>query len=142
MTHALQNIREAYLKRKAFCNYLLISVTVTFADVLISYLMEFAVDKIAANTTGMIGGFILQYFLTAKHVYNYKNLRSFLLFLATFLLGLVLANGIVYVSRVYLFQDQDTFLAFLVSKGLSIVFPFFVTYFLRKKLIAEGGGAR
>lgn len=135
----MQRIQAAYQKRKAFYNYFLISVTVTLADVLVCYLMECFVDKITANTIGVVCGFILQYFLTARHVYHYRNLRSFVLFLLTFAVGLLLANAIVYLSRVYLFQDSESLIAFLVSKGFSIVLPFFAIYFLRKKLIGERG---
>ena len=46
-----------------------------------------------------------------------------------------MANGIVYVFRTFVFNDSTEGLPFLISKGASIVFPFFITYFIRKKVM-------
>ena len=118
---------------KSFLLYGMISVFVTIIDIATCRLCEMWVPPVAANTVGVVTGFIIQYFLTAKHVYNKNNIKSFVVFLWTFFVGLIFANSIVYVSRTFFFAGSDSSLAFLTSKGLSIVLPFFLMYFLRKK---------
>ena len=131
-------------EHKGFLAYGIISVAVTVIDVVVSRLSEslfgLFIDSISAvpviaNATGVITGFIIQYFLTAKFVYNTKSTKSFVVFLLTFFLNLLFATGIVYLFRTVIFDNSDSTIAFLVSKGASIVLPFFVTYFIRKKLM-------
>ena len=115
--------------------YGLISVFVTVIDVVVCRICERFVPIVAANTIGVVTGFIIQYFLTAKHVYNSRSKKSFVLFLATFFLNLLMANAIVFVFRNYVFNGSDGRMPFLVSKGASIVFPFFITYYIRKRIM-------
>ena len=136
MRHMIGIIKKQVIAHKSFLWYTGISVFVTGIDVMVSRLSELLLHHaVIANTIGVVTGFIIQYFLTSRKVYNSRNMRTFVIFLLTFLLGLVLANLIVFVSRGYLFHGSDGALAFLVSKGLSIVLPFFVMYFIRKKLL-------
>jgi putative flippase GtrA len=130
-----QQKKGFFRTHKAFLMYGLISVFVTVIDVIICRVCERYIHVVAANTIGVITGFIIQYFLTAKHVYNTRSKRSFVIFLATFLLNLLMANVIVYVFREFVFGGSDEGLPFLISKGASIVFPFFITYFIRKKVM-------
>lgn len=120
---------------KSFCLYGMISVFVTLIDVAICRLCEMWITSVAANTVGVVTGFIIQYILTARHVYNKNNIRSFIVFLWTFFVGLTFANSIVYVFRTFIFTGSDSNLVFLTSKGLSIVLPFFLMYFLRKQFM-------
>lgn len=135
MNKAVGWIKAQIIARKAFIMYGLISVFVTVIDVIVSRVSEFAFSPVIANTIGVVVGFIIQYFLTARHVYNTKSIKSFLIFLGTFFINLLMANAIVFVCRTYVFGNATTNIAFLVSKGASIVLPFFITYFIRKKLM-------
>lgn len=125
-------IQDFIKQHKAFVVYFLISVAVTIIDVLVSRVGEIFLNVVVANTIGVVTGFVIQYFLTSRHVYNSQNIRTLLIFFATFLMGLTLANFIVYLSREFLFHNSDSFWAFAVSKGFSIVIPFFFMYYLRK----------
>jgi len=87
------------------------------------------------NTVGVLTGFITQYFWSARRVFNSRNPRTFAIYLVTFGLGLLLQDGIVAGSRAWLFASSNAFVPFLVSKGLSIVIPFFLLYYVRKALI-------
>lgn len=136
MVSLLQHLKIQYVKHRAFLTYGFISVFVTLLDMIASRASEYLLhNAVWANTIGVVTGFIVQYFLTARHVYNSKNKKTFFLFLVTFFIGLLLANGIVFICRSYLFHGSGTTIAFLVSKGFSIVIPFFFIYYLRKKLI-------
>ena len=129
---------------KGFVNYFLISCFVTVLDIALSFGVEkglsaasVAADKAAliGNAVGVITGFIVQYFLCTKKVYAGSSLRTMVIFFLTWLLGLALAEGIIYVIRTLVFHDAEGMLYFLIGKGFSIVIPFFITYFIRKMLI-------
>lgn len=131
---------EKFLKaqiclHKSFLLYGVISVFVTFIDVATCRLCERWISPVSANTVGVLTGFIIQYFLVTQHVYNKNNVKSFITFLWTFLIGLIFANSIVYAFRTYVFAENDGGMAFLISKGFSIVLPFFLMYFLRKQFM-------
>jgi putative flippase GtrA len=110
---------------------------VTVLDVAASRLCELFLPLVAANTIGVVLGFTVQYFLVSNRVYNSRNTATFVKFLLTFFLGLLLANGIVWLFREQFFGGSDSLLAFAVSKGASIVLPFFAIYFIRKAWIGE-----
>lgn len=135
MGNLINFIKKQCAEHRAFLLYGLISVFVTVLDIIACRISELFFNPVTSNTIGVVLGFIVQYFLTSRHVYNSENLRTFLIFLATFGFGLLLANSIVFLSRMYLFDNSNSAVAFLVSKFLSIVLPFFVTYYLRKILI-------
>ena len=126
---------EQYSSHKSFYRYLFISILVTGLDIVTSRACEIFTTIIIANSIGIITGFIVQYFLTAQYVYHKKNIGTFIKFLLTFLLGFTLANVIVYVCRILIFSESTSLIAFMISKGLSIVIPFFVMYFIRKHWI-------
>jgi len=125
------------LRGKPFVRYTAISMFVALIDMSVSRLMERFLPLLLANTTGIVTGFLIQFLLTARFVYHKRNQKSFWIFFGTFLLGLLAANAIVWAARTVPFQNSDGFIPFLVSKGLSIVLPFFGNYFLRKKLIEK-----
>lgn len=144
MDSDFNKIKTMLVEHKSFLAYGVISVAVTVVDVIVSRLSEslfgmiissVSTVPVIANATGVITGFIIQYFLTAKFVYNTKSTKSFVVFLATFFLNLLFATAIVFAFRTILFDNSDSMIAFLISKGVSIVLPFFVTYFIRKKIM-------
>lgn len=135
MTKIAEYLKTQMRLHKSFLLYGIISVFVTLVDVATCRICEIRISSVAANTVGVVTGFIIQYFLTARHVYNKNNIKSFIVFLWTFLIGLIVANTIVYVFRTFIFNGADSNLAFLTSKGFSIVLPFFLMYFLRKKFM-------
>ena len=57
---------------------------------------------------------------------------SFAIFFATFLMGLVCADGLILWTEHLVSPFLPKGWAFLVSKGVSIVGPFFLMYFVRK----------
>ncbi|MBR2524752.1 MAG: GtrA family protein [Clostridiales bacterium] len=134
----MEKIRGFIRNHKAFVMYGLISVFVTVIDVIVCRVLERYIPPVAANTIGVITGFIIQYFLTARHVYKTMSRKSFIIFLLTFFLNLLMADGIVYVFRTFVFGGSDAGMPFLISKGASIVLPFFITYFIRSKVMPKG----
>ena len=139
---------------KAFVMYGLISVFVTVIDVAVTgcaelvlsaYVLNGSISRavpVIANTIGVVTGFIIQYFLTARHVYNVTSAKSFAIFLGTFFMNLFFANGIIYIFRSLIFKNSNDLTVFLISKAASIVLPFFITYFIRKHLMPTGEGEK
>lgn len=135
MGNIIEFTKRQIKEHEKFLIYISISAFVTIIDVLISRVGEFFVDRLIANTLGVVTGFIIEYCLASKRVYNSKNMRTLIIYIFTFFMGLAMANGIVYVCREFLFHNSDSFISFLISKGFSVVIPFFFMYFLRKWLI-------
>lgn len=132
-------LRDKISKYESLIKYLSYSIFVTFIDVfLVWLLMTFlGVQIIYANTIGVITGFIVHYFLASKSVFNVEyGIMGFLVYIGTFIIGLAMADFIVYLSykNVFYFLGKDT--NFLFSKGASIVAPFFILYFMRKYIYA------
>ncbi len=119
--------------------YLFYSVLSTILDVIIVWILYLGlkIDLTVSNTAGVVAGFILDYFLSSKRVFeaNY-GISAFLIYFGTFLFGLLLADTLITVSNRALLPYCSETLAFLISKGISIVLPFFVLYFARKFLYA------
>jgi len=124
-------------KASPLIKYLCYSILVTIIDVVIVWILyrPFHINILAANTVGVVTGFLVHYLLASKSVFNLNyGVIGFIIYLSTFLLGLILANGLIYIGEFSLFKSMPINISFLLSKGLSIVVPFFVLYFLRKYL--------
>jgi putative flippase GtrA len=120
---------------KPIVYYMFNSVIVTIIDTFIVWLLYRIVhiDIVTSNTIGVITGFIIHYILSAKAVFKVKhNLLSFLVYLGTFFIGLVFADWLIYIGENRLFLSFHEDISFLLSKGISVVLPFFLLYFIRK----------
>lgn len=134
----VDTIKNLFQKYKQIIMYGSISVFVTIIDISICFILENFMDKLYANAIGVIAGFIIEYFLASKKVFNSRNKRTLIIYIITFFIGFGLAQFIIWFSRGIIFGGADTFVAFIVSKGLSILIPFFVMFGLRKVFIKEG----
>lgn len=130
----ISKIKEWIKAHRSFVIYFTISVFVTLVDIVVSRVCERFVDVVIANTIGVVTGFIIQYFLCTRKIYA-GSVKSAIIFFVTWLIGLGLANLIVYVVRVLIFENREGFIYYLIGKGASIAIPFFVLYFIRKKLM-------
>ena len=122
---------------KTLPKYFAYSVIVTIADTLIVWSMTrlSPVLLVAANTIGVLTGFVLHYLLSSKSVFKTRyGLAGFAVYLGTFFLGLIAANWLINVSYEYVFADYAVDLRILLSKGVSIAIPFFLMYYSRKYL--------
>lgn len=117
--------------------YLLFSILVTVIDTVVVWFMYhiLGIHVVVSNTIGVVIGFVIHYLLSTKAVFDTElGIKGFAVYLGTFILGLVFADWIIYVSESILFIALTKGLRFLFSKGLSIVLPFFFLYFLRRRL--------
>lgn len=140
------NIIKLILKSKlAILKYLKYSAVVTLVDMMIVWSLTrfWSVPLITANTIGVVSGFILHYLLVSKSVFKTEyGSKGFLIYLSTFTFGLIFANWLIYVSYEYIFYAYMVDLRLILSKGVSLMIPFFALYFTRKylfSLLNKGG---
>lgn len=141
------NIKNIINKNKALIRYFCYSCFVTVIDLtMVWILMKFGMSLVLSNTIGVIIGFIIHYILSSKSVFDTDyGVKGFLVYLMTFIFGLVFADALIYVSYHYLFFMFGNDINLTLSKGVSIAVPFFVLYFARKyayKFIDKNGGAK
>ena len=127
-------MKQLFKRFSTLFRYGINSVVTTVVDTAIVWiLVKMGISIVAANTTGVIVGFLLGYVLTAAYVFQAaKKKMGFVIYFGTFLIGLVLADYLIWLGNTRLFTAFSESVNFLLSKGLSIVVPFFVMYFLRK----------
>ncbi len=134
----MMNILKQILKDKfALSKYFLYSVIVAVIDTIIVWLLtrQNLTHLVMANTIGVSIGFVLHYLLSSKSVFKTRySVIGFIIYLGTFFVGLFVANWLIYVSYQYIFVDYMMDLRILLSKGVSIIVPFFLMYFLRRYL--------
>jgi putative flippase GtrA len=95
----------------------------------------FSFSTVAANTVGIIIGSAVHYLLVTNKVFEKKtDIKTAAVYIATFLIGMLLQNTVVYFSDKLLSQYLTTDLSYSVSKGLSLAVSFALMYQLRKKL--------
>lgn len=126
----------AKLKDHTFIKYLSVSAGSLVLDTAIVYVLYLLSGKelLWANTAGLVAGFLFT-FLLSHFVFNAPlDWKGFAIYLGTFFLGMILANGIILYSNQLFLPSLGRRKAFLVAKGLSIVLPFFIMYAIRKRL--------
>ena len=124
-------------KYKKIIVFGIISIFVTIIDIIITYIFKSFFSLVVANSVGVISGAIVQYLLNSKLVFHVeeKKSKNLLIYICTFVFGLIIANLIIYYSNEVLvsyFASEK--ICFLISKSLSIIIPFFGLYIIRKKL--------
>lgn len=119
--------------------YFLISCLASIVDLGISsYLYDITkINYLLACNFGIAVGFLFQYSTGMKFVFKKGNkAKSFAIYLGTFAIGLLLANTTMWTSYNVLN------LSFFNSKMMSMLVPFFITYFLRKALLGVNNGGK
>ena len=135
----INHVRNIVKKYKKIISYGIISIIITIVDVFVTFVLNQYTTMLIANTVGCICGASIQYILVIKRVFdNKKTVKTTIIFMATFLIGLLMANTIVVIGE-WIFKGVNTILQFSVVKGMSIVIPFFINYFIRKTLYKRIG---
>lgn len=125
---------QQYIK---IIQYLFYSILSTILDTCIVWI-TFHIANInlsVANTLGILAGFILSYVLSIKKVFETQHSsHAFIIYLSTSILGMILANYLITSTYNLSIIYFPKWFAFLLSKGVSVVLPFFFMYFMRKYL--------
>ncbi|MGI5936946.1 MAG: GtrA family protein [Oscillospiraceae bacterium] len=90
---------------------------------------------VVTNTLAIIIGAVCHYFLTLKLVFRKKSSgMSALIYAATFLLGIVLQDLIIWALYDFFLKELPEGLRYWMSKIASLGLPFFAIYYLRSVL--------
>ena len=128
---ACEKVKNILYRYRSIFRYAIYSVIVTIIDGSIVYLLlgNLSINIIIANTVGVVAGFLIHYCISIENVFAMKPDKIvFFVYLGTFLIGLVLADYIIWLSY------EVIKFGFLASKGASIVIPFFAIYGTRKAI--------
>lgn len=117
--------------------YMVFSVIATGVDAGLGWFLHLGVHMplAAANTAGMIAGFLVHYLLASKSVFRTEyGVAGFVIYLATFILGVVLGDILITLTDAWLRGLLGEPWRFLASKAVSTLTPFFLLYYLRQWL--------
>ena len=136
-----------YMKNKLgkLPRYTFYSLIATALDFFLVWALTFAVGKnlVVANTIGSVSGFLLHYILASRSVFNTEyGAIGFVVSLSTFLFGLIIGNIMIFYTYNWLAAHLLDQLAFVVSKLLSVLVPFFIVYTLRVQIFKRLGSDR
>ncbi len=123
------------VKYKKIIMYGLFSVLALVVDAAIFFILTSKTDLniVLSNTIAMCVGFIVQFTLSSRKVFGVKiDLNSLMVYVLTTLLGFAIANITLKISYDILFQGNK-----IVAKGLAVIVPFFIMYFLRKIIFSS-----
>lgn len=112
--------------------YFLASCMAGIIDLIVSCLLYRGarLNYLFSCNAGIVSGFIFQYFYCIKYVFKKgSSVNSVLIFIVTFIFGFILADFTMWIGY------NLMHLVFLISKFLSMGIPFFITYFIRRKLL-------
>lgn len=128
-----------YMKNKlgTLPRYTLYSIISTALDFALVWVLTFLLGKnlVVANTIGALSGFFLHYILASRSVFNTEyGAIGFVVYLSTFLFGLIIGNITIYYTYMWLDPLVGAQFAFILSKLLSVIIPFFIVYTLRVKI--------
>lgn len=133
----MSRIKVRFLKLPQLIRYGINSCLVTLLDICIVWILYdvFQIDLVIANTIGVVAGFVTDYILSVFCVFQQAKRRGgFSVYLITFFLGLLFADWLIYIGHTELFTGMSENMDFMLSKGISLVIPFFFIYYLRKWL--------
>lgn len=114
--------------------YFVLAIMATAVDVLTAYFLfqKARLGYIFASNVGMIAGMIFQYATSMKYVFQVRNnLTSFTIYIATFIIGIGIADLCLWISFDKIKLD------FIQSKMISIILPFFFNYYFRKRIYSK-----
>lgn len=128
-------IINLFQRFRKILQYLFYSILSTILDVIVVWIAFHmaGIDLAIANTMGIVTGFVLSYVLSLKSVFEARHgISAFTVYLSTSAVGMLLANFLITSTYDLSILYCPKWFAFLLSKGVSVVLPFFVMYFMRK----------
>ncbi|MEG2569873.1 MAG: hypothetical protein RSA70_00380 [Clostridia bacterium] len=136
----MKRIRTFFNSLNPIFRYMSYSAFVTVLDVSTVWIMVqlLGVPLVISNTSGMIIGFVVHYLLASKSVFSTSfGIYGFIIYLATFILGICIANVLIVFCTSHIFASLDGNLRLLISKAVSMLIPFFILYGIRRVAFAQ-----
>lgn len=129
-----------FAKYKKFILYFGCSLTTMVMEMAIGwFLLKLFPERIVlTNTIAVVISALVHYLITLALVFRLRqNYRSAVVYVLTFLLGIVLQNVIIWVFYTHLLEHTPAVVRYFVSKVFSLGVPFVFLYYLRCKLNAK-----
>lgn len=128
---------KIYNRYHQLFSYLFFSFLAALVDIITGYVLLkiTSLNIVVVNTIGIIVSTGLHYLLVTRKTFNCKlSIASLAVYLATFVFGILLQDLVIWlfydIILVQFFMEGR----FLCSKAISLVFSFFILFFVRKKL--------
>lgn len=116
--------------------YMVAAFTGSVLNFITAYIFYIVVglDIIVANSIGLIVGFLWTFIASKLVFHKQRTLKGFLVYLGTFVLGMVMANLVIKYASEFFGRFLSKRLSFMISKVLSGFLPFLSNYIIRKKV--------
>ncbi len=135
-------IKKLINKYKKSLTYIAVSLcTATFETIIgLICINVFGLHEVVANTIGVCIGTTLHYFLITRKVFDKSvGVKTILIYILTFFIGLALQDTVVGVVSAILKNVIDANISYIVSKFCSLAVSFVIMYQVRKFLYSKFG---
>ena len=136
----MEKIRSLIEKYLQVIKYFIISCGTAVIELCIGLLLInlLHLSEVVSNTAGILIGSAIHYVCVTKKVFNRSvDIRTVVIYISTFLLGMLIQNGVVWAVCRLLDGVVGKSIGYTVSKVASLAVSFFVLYGVRKFLYAK-----
>lgn len=136
----MEKIRSLIEKYSQVIKYFIISCGTAVIELCIGLLLInlLHLSEVVSNTAGILIGSAIHYVCVTKKVFDRSvDIRTVVIYISTFLLGMLIQNGVVWAVCRLLDSVVGKSIGYTVSKVASLAVSFFVLYGVRKFLYAK-----
>ena len=136
----MEKIRSLIEKYSQVIKYFIISCGTAVIELCIGLLLInlLHLSEVVSNTAGILIGSAIHYVCVTKKVFDRSvDIRTVVIYVSTFLLGMLIQNGVVWAVCRLLVGVVGKSIGYTVSKVASLAVSFFVLYGVRKFLYAK-----
>lgn len=136
----MEKIRSLIEKYSQVIKYFIISCGTAVIELCIGLLLInlLHLSEVVSNTAGILIGSAIHYVCVTKKVFDRSvDIRTVVIYISTFLLGMLIQNGVVWAVCRLLVGVVGKSVGYTVSKVASLAVSFFVLYGVRKFLYAK-----
>lgn len=136
----MEKIRSLIEKYSQVIKYFIISCGTAVIELCIGLLLInlLHLSEVISNTAGILIGSAIHYVCVTKKVFDRSvDIRTVVIYISTFLLGMLIQNGVVWAVCRLLEGVVGKSIGYTVSKVASLAVSFFVLYGVRKFLYAK-----
>ena len=136
----MEKIRSLIEKYTQVIKYFIISCGTAVIELCIGLLLInlLHLSEVVSNTAGILIGSAIHYVCVTKKVFDRSvDIRTVVIYISTFLLGMLIQNGVVWAVCRLLVGVVGKSIGYTVSKVTSLAVSFFVLYGVRKFLYAK-----
>lgn len=136
----MEKLRSLIEKYSQVIKYFIISCGTAVIELCIGLLLInlLHLSEVVSNTAGILIGSAIHYVCVTKKVFDRSvDIRTVVIYISTFLLGMLIQNGVVWAVCRLLVGVVGKSIGYTVSKVASLAVSFFVLYGVRKFLYAK-----